>query len=149
MHKVLPLLLLSSLAVAAEPMRMEPTLGPAPRAAVPAGALEEVSADIARIQAGLAQAGNALAQGGNLYRRYDEQLGQYLKLAADVAAGNQAALGRFAQATHQMQETRMSFNQQYLALQTGMQNENRQYTMISNVMKTKHDTVKNSISNVR
>ena len=43
----------------------------------------------------------------------------------------------------------MSYNTQYLALQTQMQNENRQYTTISNVMKTKHDTVKNSISNVR
>jgi hypothetical protein len=30
-----------------------------------------------------------------------------------------------------------------------MQNENRQYTMVSNIMKTKHDTVKNSINNVR
>jgi hypothetical protein len=30
-----------------------------------------------------------------------------------------------------------------------MQNENRQYTMVSNIMKTKHDTVKNSISNIR
>ena len=30
-----------------------------------------------------------------------------------------------------------------------MQNENRSYTAVSNIMKTKHDTVKNSISNVR
>ena len=38
---------------------------------------------------------------------------------------------------------------QYLALQEKMQNENRQFTTLSNVMKTKHDTAKNSISNVR
>jgi len=38
---------------------------------------------------------------------------------------------------------------QYLALQEKMQNENRQYTTVSNVLKTKHDTVKNSINNVR
>jgi hypothetical protein len=43
----------------------------------------------------------------------------------------------------------LSFNQQYLTLQTQMQRENRQYSAISNIMKTKHDTVKNSISNVR
>jgi hypothetical protein len=30
-----------------------------------------------------------------------------------------------------------------------MQHENRSYTAISNIMKTKHDTVKNSISNIR
>ena len=53
------------------------------------------------------------------------------------------------QATQEMQEMQMSFNLQYLQLQSQMQNENRQFTMVSNIMKTKHDTVKNSISNVR
>ena len=48
-----------------------------------------------------------------------------------------------------MQETQMSFNLQYQQLQNQMQNENRQFTAISNIMKTKHDTVKNSISNIR
>ena len=43
----------------------------------------------------------------------------------------------------------MSFNLQYLQLQETMQNENRHYTMVSNIMKTKQDTVKNSISNIR
>lgn len=53
------------------------------------------------------------------------------------------------QATQQMQETQMSFNLQYLQLQNQMQNENRNYTMVSNIMKTKHDTAKNTISNIR
>jgi len=53
------------------------------------------------------------------------------------------------QATQRMQETQMSFNLQYLQLQNQMQNANRQYTAVSNIMKTKHDTVKNSISNIR
>lgn len=52
-------------------------------------------------------------------------------------------------ATKMMQETQMSFNLQYLQLQSQMQHENRSYTAISTIMKTKHDTVKNSISNVR
>jgi len=52
-------------------------------------------------------------------------------------------------ATKQMQETQMSFNLQYLQLQSQMQSENRSYTAIGNIMKTKHDTVKNSISNIR
>ena len=38
---------------------------------------------------------------------------------------------------------------QYLTLQEKMQNESRQFTTLRNVMKTKHDTAKNSISNVR
>jgi hypothetical protein len=48
-----------------------------------------------------------------------------------------------------MQELQMSFNMQYLQLQDSMQNDNRQFTMVSNIMKTKHDTVKNTISNIR
>lgn len=52
-------------------------------------------------------------------------------------------------ATKQMKETQMSFNLQYLQLQSQMQHENRSYTALSNIMKTKHDTVKNSISNIR
>ena len=56
---------------------------------------------------------------------------------------------QLSNATSQMQETQMSFNLQYLQLQSQMQHENRSYTAISNIMKTKHDTVKNSISNIR
>ena len=53
------------------------------------------------------------------------------------------------QSAKNMQKEEMSFNLQYLQLQSQMQSENRQYTAISNIMKTKHDTVKNSISNIR
>jgi hypothetical protein len=52
-------------------------------------------------------------------------------------------------ATKQLQETQMSFNLQYLQLQSQMQRENMSFTAVSNIMKTKHDTVKNSISNIR
>jgi hypothetical protein len=46
-------------------------------------------------------------------------------------------------------EMQMSFNLQYLMLQNKISHENRQFTMISNIMKTKHDTAKNSINNIR
>ena len=65
------------------------------------------------------------------------------------AAAGETGSQNLLNATKQMQETQMSFNLQYLQLQNQMQNENRQYTAVSNIMKTKHDTVKNSISNVR
>lgn len=83
---------------------------------------------------------------------------QYVRFAAkakevaDLAqAGRADDPGQAAllQATKQMQEMQMSFNLQYLQLQQQMQNENRQFTMVSNIMKTKHDTVKNSIGNIR
>jgi hypothetical protein len=60
-----------------------------------------------------------------------------------------AAKGDLLTGAEQMPETQMSFNLQYLQLQSQMQNDNRQYTTVSNIMKTKHDTVKNSINNIR
>jgi hypothetical protein len=48
-----------------------------------------------------------------------------------------------------MQEMNQSFNMQYLGLQQQMQDESRRFTLVSNIMKTKHDTAKNSISNLR
>lgn len=50
---------------------------------------------------------------------------------------------------HVKSELEAGFNLQYLQLQMAMQSESRAFTAISNIMKTKHDTVKNSISNVR
>jgi tetrahydromethanopterin S-methyltransferase subunit H len=52
-------------------------------------------------------------------------------------------------ATKSMQEAQMSFNLQYLQLQQQTQVDDRSYNSISNIMKTKHDTAKNSISNIR
>jgi hypothetical protein len=53
------------------------------------------------------------------------------------------------QATKEMQEMNQSFNLEYLQLQQDMQNQNRQFTLVSNIMKTKHDTAKSAINNVR
>jgi hypothetical protein len=41
------------------------------------------------------------------------------------------------------------FKLQYMQLQQQMRNVSRSYATMSNVLRTKHDTVKNSISNVR
>jgi hypothetical protein len=48
-----------------------------------------------------------------------------------------------------LQEANMSYNVQYLNLQQEMQAENRAFTALSNVMKSKHETVKNAINNIR
>lgn len=67
--------------------------------------------------------------------------------SAESALSRGADGGIMAQAT--MQEMNMSFNLQYLSLQQQMQHENRRYTTLSNVMKTRHDTAKNAINNLR
>jgi predicted nuclease with TOPRIM domain len=86
----------------------------------------------------------------------DAQLGEVVQKFQKEIAG---AINRMKQLPNpspeivsgasQMEESEMSFNLQYLQLQSQMQNESRSYTAISNIMKTKHDTVKNSISNIR
>lgn len=68
------------------------------------------------------------------------------------AQGNASAPGSQQDLLNQtkgMQEMAQSFNLQYLQLQEKMQAENRSFSTVSNVMKTKHDTAKSSISNVR
>jgi hypothetical protein len=66
------------------------------------------------------------------------------------AGGNTGNSGMdLLNATKNMQEMAQSFNLQYLQLQEKMQAENRSFSTVSNVMKTKHDTAKSSISNVR
>ncbi len=71
--------------------------------------------------------------------------------AAGGAGGQQGGNSgmELLNATKNMQEMAQSFNLQYLQLQEKMQGENRSFSTVSNVMKTKHDTAKSSISNVR
>lgn len=83
-------------------------------------------------------AGHATGGGGTLNTRGVGQIG---------APGNEST--SMLDQTRQMQEMNQKFNLQYLTLQQHMQSENRQFTTLSNVMKTKHDTAKNAISNVR
>ena len=80
-----------------------------------------------------------------IYSSLSKKIEDLSKLAAQRAT-SQAELMR---ATKNSQETQVSFNLQYIQLQNSMQNENRQFTMVSNIMKTKNDTVKNSISNIK
>lgn len=79
----------------------------------------------------------------NAIKKWEQQA----DAAGGPAGGN--SQNQLMNATKQMQETQMSFNLQYLQLQSQMQQEDRSYSLISNIMKTKHDTVKNSISNIR
>ena len=73
------------------------------------------------------------------------------ELAAKGESASPSAKGpdQSSAAARHIEEMQMSFNLQYLQLQEKMQNENRQFTMVSNIMKSKHDTAKNSINNIR
>ena len=57
--------------------------------------------------------------------------------------------GNLFSATQEMQEMQMPFNMDYLVLRNKISHENRQFTLVSNIMKVKHDTVKAAINNIR
>jgi hypothetical protein len=74
---------------------------------------------------------------------------QVSELAADAEKQKLVRPDKLYEAARQMAEMSQSFNIQYLGLQQQMQDENRRYTLVSNIMKTKHDTAKNAINNIR
>jgi len=76
-----------------------------------------------------------------------KSLSQFAQLQRMIQSGASGA--SLLAATKSMQEMQMNFNLQYLQLQSQMRHENRSYMAVSRIMKTKHDTVKNSISNIR
>ena len=61
---------------------------------------------------------------------------------AETGASQSAALAR-------LRVLGESANSSFLKLQTRMQRENQAFTAVSNVLKTRHDTVKNSIGNIK
>jgi hypothetical protein len=75
------------------------------------------------------------------------ELGTLTVYVMDAIAARDPGLVKAANKT--TQEMQISFNLQYLQLQEKMQNENRLFTAVSNVLMTRHDTVKNAINNVR
>lgn len=72
-----------------------------------------------------------------------------LATLAELSASIQDAQAEFVRALIEMQEMQMSFNLRYLQLQNSMQDDSRRFTALSNIMKTKHETVKNTIGNIR
>ena len=73
------------------------------------------------------------------------QVGQQLS----TLMARKGTTGSMMSQMEKMQEMNQSFNMQYLNLQQRMQDESRRFSLLSNILKTKHDTAKNSISNLR
>jgi hypothetical protein len=107
---------------------------------------EEIKKRLLELNEGLEQNLAALDSYTANISRLHEELTIKLQGLSETAV---QSVGALLNATQVLQETQMSFNLQYLQLQSQMQNDNRQYTAVSNIMKTKHDTVKNTISNIR
>jgi hypothetical protein len=159
MRRVIPVVLLilamGTLAVAQQPRRL--AIAPADRSQA-MQAVDDASAQLTELEKIHARTVAINSNLCKLYEALSKKAAEVGKLAEAVraskgtpraAAGSSSAQDQLLNAAKQIQETQMSFNLQYLQLQSQMQNENRAYTAVSNIMKTKHDTVKNSISNMR
>jgi hypothetical protein len=110
----------------------------------------ELGDHMAEAQATFGRYAGAAQKESALYAKLDEKATALRKAGAACADGCSAEQARaLVGAAKDMEQTQTSSNLQYLQLQSQMQSENRSYTAVMNIMRTKHDTVKNSISNVR
>ena len=112
-------------------------------------AVNETGPDLEKLAESHRSLMKAVGELEGLYAQLSRKAEEVSRLAAGAQKTKGDAAGRLFKAAREMQEMQQSFNLQFLALQEAMQKENRQFTMVSNVMKTKHDTAKNAINNVR
>lgn len=113
-----------------------------------AGAVQALDA-VAAAEADVLASHERLMQGNAQLAKLFEALSARVRELSKVSTDKGQASGDMMARMQQLQEMNQSFNLQYLALQENMQNESRRFSLLSNIMKTKHDTAKNSIGNLR
>ena len=85
-----------------------------------------------------------------IYAKLDEKTTALRKASGACANGCSPAQGALVAAAAKDLETAQSTGGlQNIQLHNDLQAADREYTAVSNIMRIKHDTVKNSISNVR
>jgi hypothetical protein len=119
-------------------------------------ALDQTQADLSALTQHHENYRQAAEKISTMYSDLGKKAAEVARLAQGVKSGQPvgsaqtgSAQAALMNAVQQMQEMQMSFNLQYLGLQNQMQNENRQFSMVSNIMKTRQDTVKNAIGNIK
>ncbi|HOW84934.1 MAG TPA: hypothetical protein P5119_06220 [Candidatus Aminicenantes bacterium] len=114
-------------------------------------ALDEMGPELARLEESHGNLMQSVGELEGLYTRLAGKAGEVSKLAAAArkrGAGKEAAK-RLDRAAEEMQEMQMSFSIQYLQLQNRIARENRQFSLISNILKDKHGTASGSLKNIR
>ncbi|MCX7945237.1 MAG: hypothetical protein N2746_12085 [Deltaproteobacteria bacterium] len=73
-----------------------------------------------------------------------------LNKGTNEITGNQpTTTSDLLKATKALQEANWHFSLEYLSLQEKVQSENRYFSTVSNIMRTRHDSAKNAINNLR
>lgn len=78
-----------------------------------------------------------------------ESLSKKISEAGTLAQTPGVSQAQLIQSMRQLDQLQTSFNLQYLELQRQIRVQNQEFNAVSNILKAKHDTVKNSISNIR
>jgi chorismate mutase len=114
-------------------------------------AIDEMGPVLVQLEASRQTLMQAVGELEGLYAKLSEKAAEVAKRAVEArkAKAPGKATDKLFEATKEMQEMQQSFNLQYLMLQNKISHENRQFSMVSNIMKNKHDTAKNSINNIR
>jgi hypothetical protein len=108
-------------------------------------AIDESSAKLTELAAMQTRLMQSNAEMSKLFATLSRKITEVGKLAGERGRTQE----QLVPAMKQLEEMNQSFNLQYLGLQQQMQDESRQFSLLSNIMKTKHDTAKNSINNLR
>jgi hypothetical protein len=112
-------------------------------------AINELGFDLEKLNQSHQNLMNAIGELNGLYTKLALKVEEASRIAADAKKTKGDPTSQLFKATEQMHEMQMSFNLQYLMLQNKISHENRQFSMVSNIMKNKHETAKNSINNIR
>lgn len=112
-----------------------------------AQALKRLAQEVQETTSSHAGMDKCLANLGSLMQQLESAIAKHQAATASVL--KQAGSKPDAKSLAKVQEQQAAFNSQMLKLQMQMQREAQAMTSISNVMKTHHDTIKNSISNIR
>jgi hypothetical protein len=112
-------------------------------------AINEMGSDLDKLNESHQNLIKAAGELDSLYAKLTQKTQQVSWLAADAEKSRSGKMNELFKAIHEMSEMQMSFNLQYLMLQNKISQENRQFSLVSNIMRTKHDTAKNSINNIR
>lgn len=112
-------------------------------------AINTVGDDMNKLNESHAKLVEAVGELESLYLQLSRKVKEVSRLALDAEKSKSIETKTLFQSIQEMQEMAISFNLQYLTLQNKISQENRQYSMVSNIMKNKHDTAKNAINIIR
>ncbi len=110
----------------------------------------EISTHLVEMNTAFVNSTDAASRLLALYSALDARATTLRQAAARCAHGcSTQDLAAMSTAATDLGNAQVAYNAQVLQLQMAMQRENQIYTAVSNILKSKHETVKNSIGNIK